>query len=65
MFYYEKDEIIISNSGRSSADNAETVASDEAVSENSYKIGVIQYGSHPSLDNCFSGIEQALTESDM
>lgn len=49
----------------SAADNAETVASDEAVSENSYKIGVIQYGSHPSLDNCFSGIEQALTESDL
>lgn len=36
-----------------------------AVSEGGYKIGVIQYGSHPSLDNCFAGIEQALTESDL
>lgn len=26
-----------------------------------YKVGVIQYGSHPSLDNCYAGIEAALT----
>lgn len=55
-------------SADSNADNsaaAETAAPDEAASENSFKIGVIQYGSHPSLDNCFTGIEQALTESDL
>lgn len=28
-----------------------------------YKIGVIQYTSHPSLDNCFKGVEEALKES--
>lgn len=27
------------------------------------KIGVIQYMSHPSLDNCYNGIKQALKES--
>ena len=48
----------------SAADNAETVASDAAVSENSYKIGVIQYGSHPSLDNCYQGVEEGLMASE-
>ncbi len=28
-------------------------------------VGVVQYVSHPSLDNCFEGIEQALTSSGM
>lgn len=27
-----------------------------------YKVGVVQYISHPSLDNCYAGVEQALTE---
>ncbi|MBQ8835981.1 MAG: ABC transporter substrate-binding protein [Clostridia bacterium] len=27
-----------------------------------YKVGVVQYISHPSLDNCFAGVEAALTE---
>lgn len=26
-----------------------------------YKVGVVQYISHPSLDNCYAGVEQALT----
>lgn len=30
-------------------------------SEGGYKVGVVQYGSHPSLDNCYAGIEAALT----
>lgn len=29
-------------------------------SSDSYKVGVIQYGSHPSLDNCYKGVEEAL-----
>ena len=29
------------------------------------KIGVIQYMSHPSLDNCYDGIKQALEASDL
>lgn len=27
----------------------------------SYKVGIIQYGSHPSLDNCCKGVEEALS----
>lgn len=34
-------------------------------SEENYTIGVIQFGSHPSLDNCYAGIEQALTSSEI
>ena len=29
----------------------------------SYKIGVIQYAPHPSLDNCFTGFKQGLAEA--
>lgn len=28
-----------------------------------YTVGVIQFGSHPSLDNCYAGVEAALKES--
>ncbi len=28
-----------------------------------YKVGIIQYVSHPSLDNCYRGVEEALKES--
>ncbi len=31
--------------------------------KDSYTIGVIQYGSHPSLDNCYQGIEEGLKAS--
>ena len=34
-------------------------------SAGSYKVGIIQYGSHPSLDNCDQGIEEALRASDI
>jgi putative tryptophan/tyrosine transport system substrate-binding protein len=30
-----------------------------------YKIGVIQYATHPSLDNCYTGIQQGLEEAGM
>lgn len=30
--------------------------------ESAYKVGVIQYVSHPSLDNCYEGVEAALLE---
>lgn len=30
------------------------------VRDSSYKVGVIQFGSHPSLDNCYAGVEEAL-----
>ncbi len=34
-------------------------------SEKAYTVGVIQFGSHPSLDNCFAGVEQALKASEL
>lgn len=30
---------------------------------NKIKVGIIQYVSHPSLDNCYQGVEEALKES--
>ena len=36
-----------------------------SASADSYKVGIIQYGSHPSLDNCNQGIEEALKASDI
>lgn len=37
--------------------------SDKKSEKESYKIGIIQYMSHPSLDNCYKGIIEALDES--
>lgn len=34
-----------------------------AAEKDSYTIGVIQFGSHPSLDNCYQGIEEGLMAS--
>ncbi len=34
--------------------------SSDAKSDKMYKIGIIQYMSHPSLDNCYNGIKQGL-----
>ena len=36
-----------------------------AASADTYKVGIIQYGSHPSLDNCYQGVEEALKASDI
>ena len=33
--------------------------------KDSYKIGIIQYVSHPSLDNCYQGIMDAINASDL
>ena len=30
-----------------------------------FTVGIIQYGSHPSLDNCYKGVEEALKEAEM
>ncbi|MBQ4557673.1 MAG: ABC transporter substrate-binding protein [Clostridia bacterium] len=35
--------------------------SDTDTDSDVYKVGVVQYISHPSLDNCYAGVEQALT----
>lgn len=43
---------------QSSASSQQSSADVEA-----YTVGVIQFGSHPSLDNCYAGVEQALEAS--
>ena len=49
------------NSGtNSTADNS---AADTSTSGEAKKIGVIQYAPHPSLDNCYKGIEEGLKAS--
>lgn len=41
-------------------DNSSTTP--DGQSGKTLKVGVIQYMSHPSLDNCYAGIKAALTE---
>lgn len=43
------------NTGSSSDDTA-------SPSDSEYKIGIIQYVSHPSLDNCYNGIVEAISK---
>lgn len=43
--------------------SAESGKNSGSVSEGSIKIGILQYGSHPSLDNCREGILAGLGES--
>ena len=43
---------------QSSASSQQSSADVEA-----YTVGIIQFGSHPSLDNCYAGVEQALEAS--
>ena len=53
-------------------DTNDTNDNNNAVTDNSgsdntsdeIKVGVIQYVSHPSLDNCYAGVEAALNASD-
>ncbi|MCM1024023.1 MAG: ABC transporter substrate-binding protein [Prevotella sp.] len=47
------------DSSNDSADNGGNASSDL------YQVGIIQYGSHPSLDNCCQGIVDALDASDL
>ena len=42
---------------------SENSASDVKSTDKTLKIGVIQYMSHPSLDNCYQGIKEALDAS--
>lgn len=53
---------LTSCSGGDAADNG---ADNGSASADSFKVGIIQYGSHPSLDNCDQGIEEALKASDI
>ncbi len=50
-------------SGSGTADS--DTAGGDASNGDTYKVGVIQYGSHPSLDNCYQGVEEALKASDI
>ena len=40
-----------------------TEKTEENSADKSYTVGVIQYVSHPSLDNCYEGVETALRET--
>ena len=40
---------------------AEAPAVTEAPAEETFTVGVLQFGSHPSLDNCYSGIAEILS----
>lgn len=42
-------------------DTSKTVDTDSPSKTDPIRVGVIQYMSHPSLDNCFEGIKEALT----
>lgn len=42
---------------------ASSAASPAATAGKAYKIGVIQYAPHPSLDNCFTGFKAGLEEA--
>ena len=56
--------LVLSFAACSGKTNDPTEASGESSSSaEALKIGVIQYVSHPSLDNCYKGIEEALKES--
>lgn len=47
----------------SSCNNTKKTAADKIAAGETLKIGVIQYMSHPSLDNCYNGIAAAFEES--
>lgn len=49
-------------SSNTSADSNSADAS--AADKDSITVGVIQYGSHPSLDNCYQGVEEGLMASE-
>ena len=38
-------------------------AADGSAAEGAKRIGIIQYASHPSLDNCYEGVRQGLVEA--
>ena len=50
----ESDSLSLDNSAESTAENTND--------SETLKVGVIQYVSHPSLDNCYAGVEAALKE---
>lgn len=51
------------NAADASADTSAAADADATAEKDSYTIGVIQFGSHPSLDNCYQGIENGLMSS--
>lgn len=51
--------------GCSSNTSADSNSADvSAADKDSITVGVIQYGSHPSLDNCYQGVEEGLMASE-
>ncbi len=50
--------LLISSAALASCENTPAPADDSGI----FTVGVIQYVSHPSLDNCYNGVEAALIE---
>lgn len=53
------------SSGNSNSGDANGSGDTVSVTSGSKKIGVIQYAPHPSLDNCYKGIEEGLNSSSL
>lgn len=43
----------------SAQSSKEPAVTDASAQSSTFTVGVIQFGSHPSLDNCYAGVEQA------
>ena len=52
-----------SNTGASSPASNSAASAAQSQSAKSFKIGVIQYAPHPSLDNCYTGFKAGLEEA--
>ena len=54
--------LIIFIAGTFGASFAFAAKTDDSTTDDVKTIGIIQYISHPSLDNCYAGVEEALKE---
>lgn len=54
--------LVCAGCSNTTADNSSSGSA--SADKDSYTIGVIQFGSHPSLDNCYAGIEEGLKASE-
>ncbi len=56
--------VAIAASAAACSSNANTAStSSSAAAEKNFKVGVIQYATHPSLDNCYNGFKAGLEEA--
>ncbi|MGN0547372.1 MAG: ABC transporter substrate-binding protein [Acutalibacteraceae bacterium] len=52
--------VLFASCGSKTPDTADSSDASAANTADTFKVGVVQYISHPSLDNCYAGVEQAL-----